>query len=70
MFRGDPASREFIAFWLAGDRVQAGMNVGVWDVVDPIQRLIRDRVAVDDWRLSDPDVPLEQLAPIEGGTAA
>ena len=48
----------------------AGMNVNVWDVVDPIQRLIRERVAVDDRRLSDPDVPLEQLAPIEGGTAA
>jgi 3-phenylpropionate/trans-cinnamate dioxygenase ferredoxin reductase component len=65
IFRGDPASREFIAFWLAGDRVLAGMNAGVWDVVDPIQRLIRERVPVDDWRLSDPDVPLEQLAPIE-----
>ncbi len=70
VFRGDPASRVFIAFWLAGDRVLAGMNVNVWDVVDPIQRLIRDRVPVDDWRLSDPDVPLEQLTPIEGGTAA
>ncbi|HET9736672.1 MAG TPA: FAD-dependent oxidoreductase [Solirubrobacteraceae bacterium] len=70
VFRGDATGREFIAFWLAGDRVQAGMNVGVWDVVDPIQRLIRDRVAVDDWRLSDPDVPLEQLVPVEGGTAA
>ena len=69
VFRGDPASREFIAFWLAGDRVLAGMNVNVWDVVDPIQRLIRDRVPVDDWRLSDPDVPLEQLAPIEGRRA-
>ena len=45
VFRGDPASREFIAFWLAGDRVVAGMNVNVWDVVDPIQRLIRERVA-------------------------
>jgi 3-phenylpropionate/trans-cinnamate dioxygenase ferredoxin reductase subunit len=65
VFRGDPASRKFIAFWLAGDRVLAGMNAGVWDVVDPIQRLIRERVPVDDWRLSDPDVPLEQLAPIE-----
>jgi 3-phenylpropionate/trans-cinnamate dioxygenase ferredoxin reductase subunit len=70
VFRGDPASREFIAFWLAGDRVLAGMNVNVWDVVDPIQRLIRDRVAVDDWRLADPDVPLEQLAPSERDTAA
>ena len=63
VFRGDPASREFIAFWLAGDRVLAGMNVNVWDVVDPIQRLIRERVPVDDRRLADPDVPLEQLAP-------
>jgi 3-phenylpropionate/trans-cinnamate dioxygenase ferredoxin reductase component len=70
VFRGDPASREFIAFWLAGDRVLAGMNVGVWDVVDPIQGLIRERVAVDDRRLSDPEVPLEQLAPIERETAA
>jgi 3-phenylpropionate/trans-cinnamate dioxygenase ferredoxin reductase component len=65
LFRGDPTGREFIAFWLSGDRVLAGMNVNVWDVVDPIQRLIRDRVPVDDRRLSDPDVPLEQLAPIE-----
>jgi 3-phenylpropionate/trans-cinnamate dioxygenase ferredoxin reductase subunit len=65
VLRGDPASRQFIAFWLAGDRVLAGMNVNVWDVVDPIQRLIRDRVPVEDWRLADPDVPLERLVPIE-----
>jgi len=65
VFRGDPESREFIAFWLAGDRVVAGMNVNVWDVVAPIQRLIRDRVAVDERRIADPEVPLEQLAPIE-----
>jgi 3-phenylpropionate/trans-cinnamate dioxygenase ferredoxin reductase subunit len=63
VFRGDPASREFIAFWLAGDRVVAGMNVNVWDVTDHIQRLIRARVAVDDRRLADPDIPLEALAP-------
>jgi 3-phenylpropionate/trans-cinnamate dioxygenase ferredoxin reductase subunit len=70
VFRGDPASREFIAFWLNGDRVIAGMNVNVWDVVDPIQRLIRDHVAVDDWRLADPGVPLEHLAPSERSTTA
>ena len=34
VFRGDAASREFIAFWLAGDRVVAGMNVNVWGVND------------------------------------
>jgi 3-phenylpropionate/trans-cinnamate dioxygenase ferredoxin reductase subunit len=70
VFRGDPASREFVAFWLANDRVLAGMNVNVWDVVDPIQRIIRARTPVDDWRLADPDVPLEELAPRERDTAA
>jgi 3-phenylpropionate/trans-cinnamate dioxygenase ferredoxin reductase component len=68
--RGDPASREFIAFWLAGDRVLAGMNVNVWDVSDHIQRLIRERVPVDDLRLADPDVALEDLAPIQEGRPA
>jgi 3-phenylpropionate/trans-cinnamate dioxygenase ferredoxin reductase subunit len=63
VFRGDPAGREFIAFWLAGEHVVAGMNLNVWDVTDPIQRLIRDRVAVDDRRLADPDIPLEELVP-------
>jgi 3-phenylpropionate/trans-cinnamate dioxygenase ferredoxin reductase subunit len=68
VFRGEPANREFIAFWLTGDRVVAGMNVNVWDVTDAIQRLIAERVAVDDRRLADPDVPLEELAP--AGTAS
>jgi 3-phenylpropionate/trans-cinnamate dioxygenase ferredoxin reductase subunit len=63
--RGDPATREFIAFWLRGDRVVAGMNVNVWDVVDPIQRLIRERVPVDERRLADPDVALDALAQVE-----
>jgi 3-phenylpropionate/trans-cinnamate dioxygenase ferredoxin reductase component len=70
VFRGDPATREFIAFWLTGERVVAGMNVNVWDVTDPIQRLIRERVAVDDRRLADPDVPLEDLVPADAGSAA
>jgi 3-phenylpropionate/trans-cinnamate dioxygenase ferredoxin reductase subunit len=65
VFRGDPASREFIAFWLVGDHVVAGMNVNVWDVTDPIRRLIGARVGVDQRRLADPDVPLEELAPLE-----
>jgi 3-phenylpropionate/trans-cinnamate dioxygenase ferredoxin reductase component len=62
VIRGDPASREFIAFYMLGDRVVAGMNVNVWDVTDPIQRLIRERVSVDDRRLADTDIPLTQLA--------
>jgi 3-phenylpropionate/trans-cinnamate dioxygenase ferredoxin reductase component len=61
VFRGDPASREFIAFWLKDERMLAGMNVNVWDVTAPIQALIRDRVAVDPSLLADPGTPLEQI---------
>jgi 3-phenylpropionate/trans-cinnamate dioxygenase ferredoxin reductase subunit len=62
VFRGDVGAREFIAFWMAGERVVAGMNVNAWGVTDPIQQLIRDRIAVDDRRLADPDAPLEDIA--------
>jgi 3-phenylpropionate/trans-cinnamate dioxygenase ferredoxin reductase subunit len=70
VFRGDPASREFIAFWLISDRVIAGMNVGVWDVSEQIQNLIRARVTVDDRRLADTNVSLEDLAAATGTSAA
>jgi 3-phenylpropionate/trans-cinnamate dioxygenase ferredoxin reductase component len=62
VFRGDPATREFIAFWLRNGRVLAGMNVNVWDVAESIQRLIAAGHAVDERRLADPDVPLEEVA--------
>jgi 3-phenylpropionate/trans-cinnamate dioxygenase ferredoxin reductase subunit len=65
VFRGDPASREFIAFWLRDGRVLAGMNVNVWDVTDPIQALIRSRAVVDRGRLTDPGTPLADLLPAE-----
>jgi 3-phenylpropionate/trans-cinnamate dioxygenase ferredoxin reductase component len=67
VLRGDPATREFIAFWLVADRVVAGMNVNLWDVSDPIRHLIRERVPVDDRRLANPTVPLDELTPIRGG---
>jgi 3-phenylpropionate/trans-cinnamate dioxygenase ferredoxin reductase component len=66
VFRGDPAGGEFIAFWVEHDRVVAGMNVNVWDVVDPIQALIRSRRPVDVAELRDPDVPLDRLAGPDG----
>jgi 3-phenylpropionate/trans-cinnamate dioxygenase ferredoxin reductase subunit len=60
--RGDLAAREFIAFWLDGEsRVLAGMNVNVWDVIDPIKAIIRSRRPVDTDRLANPDVPLTEL---------
>jgi 3-phenylpropionate/trans-cinnamate dioxygenase ferredoxin reductase subunit len=70
VFRGDPVTREFIAFWLVEDRIVAGMNVNVWDVIDAIQRLISERVAVDARRLADPGVALEDLVPADAGSAA
>lgn len=63
VFRGDRASREFLAFWIADDRVVAGMNLNVWDVTEPIERLIRGRKIVDDRDLADPDIPLDDLVP-------
>ena len=61
VFRGDPAAREFIAFWLRDGCVEAGMNVNVWDVNEDIQALVRDAATVDVARLRDPDVPLDTL---------
>jgi 3-phenylpropionate/trans-cinnamate dioxygenase ferredoxin reductase component len=61
VFRGDVAGREFIAFWLSNDRVVAGMNVNVWDVVEPIKTLIRSRAAIPATRLADVGVALTEL---------
>jgi 3-phenylpropionate/trans-cinnamate dioxygenase ferredoxin reductase component len=70
VFRGDPASREFIAFWLTGGRVLAGMNVHVWDVADPIQALIRSGRPVDERRLADPDVRPTDLVAVDERVAS
>jgi 3-phenylpropionate/trans-cinnamate dioxygenase ferredoxin reductase subunit len=61
VFRGEPSERRFIAFWMTGSRVLAGMSVNVWDVMDPIRSLITSGADVDDVRLSDPDVPLDRV---------
>lgn len=63
VIRGDAGKREFVAFWLHEGRVLAGMNVNVWDVTEPIQKLIRARTPVNTDALADPHVPLEGLAP-------
>ena len=64
VFRGDPASYEFIAFWVKDGRVLAGMNANIWDVQDDIQALVRaghGGKPVDRARLADPSVPLPDL---------
>ena len=62
IFRGDVGKREFIAFWLSGGRVVAGMNVNIWDINDAIQDLIRSGQPADPARLADPAVPLDEVA--------
>ena len=60
--RGDLEARQFMAFWLADDRVVAAMNANVWDQGDDLQRLVESEERVDLARLTDPGVPLAQAA--------
>jgi 3-phenylpropionate/trans-cinnamate dioxygenase ferredoxin reductase subunit len=62
VFRGDPASREFIVFWLRDGRVAAGMNVNIWKVNDAVSALVASGRRVDVERLADPAVPLAEVA--------
>lgn len=59
VIRGDKDSGEFIAFWLDGDRVTAGMNVNIWDVNDDLRALVGS--SVKRARLADPGVPLSEV---------
>jgi len=61
VYRGNKDSREFIAFWVADGKVVAGMNVNVWDVNEQVQRNIREGAKIDEARLADESVPLEEL---------
>jgi 3-phenylpropionate/trans-cinnamate dioxygenase ferredoxin reductase subunit len=69
VFQGDPAGREFIAFWLRDDRVVAGMNANIWDVTESIQALIRSRQPVDADALADPGTDLDSLLRAEARPA-
>jgi NADPH-dependent 2,4-dienoyl-CoA reductase/sulfur reductase-like enzyme len=63
VFRGARDERRFIAFWMSGNRVLAGMSVNVWDVIGTIRSMIESGVETDDAVLCDPAVPLESLLP-------
>ena len=60
--RGDLATRQFIAFWLADGRVIAAMNANVWDQGKELRRLVESEERVDTARLADPDVALAEAA--------
>ena len=61
VYRGNRATREFIAFWLADGKVVAGMNVNVWDVNEAVQALIRSDRVVDPARLTDEHIELSAI---------
>lgn len=61
VLRGDVDAREFIAFWLAADRVVAAMNVNVWDVREEFESLIGAGVPVEPAYLADPERSLGDL---------
>lgn len=61
VFRGDVESRTFIAFWLSGRRVLAGMNVNIWDVSKQIEAIIAAGLPVDVNRLADIHISLEDI---------
>jgi 3-phenylpropionate/trans-cinnamate dioxygenase ferredoxin reductase subunit len=61
VYRGDPATREFIAFWLKDARLAAGMNVNTWDVNDAIAAIVASQKPVDADRLRDPGIELSKV---------
>jgi 3-phenylpropionate/trans-cinnamate dioxygenase ferredoxin reductase component len=61
IFRRHTDSSQAIVFWLHEQRVQAGMNINIWDAADDIERLVQSPrpVNVDD--LANPGIPLASL---------
>jgi 3-phenylpropionate/trans-cinnamate dioxygenase ferredoxin reductase component len=61
IFRRYPDPRQLIVFWLQKQRVQAGMNINIWDVADDIERLAQSpHPAITD-DLADPGIPLDSV---------
>lgn len=61
IFRRHADPSEVIVFWLHEQRVQAGMNLNIWDVAEDIERLIESASPVKTDDLADPDIPLSAL---------
>jgi 3-phenylpropionate/trans-cinnamate dioxygenase ferredoxin reductase subunit len=62
VFRGDPAGREFLAFWLRDGRVAAAMNMNIWDAGAHLDELVRQEARVDRKDLADLARPLTELS--------
>jgi 3-phenylpropionate/trans-cinnamate dioxygenase ferredoxin reductase component len=54
--RGDVAAREFVAFWLRDGRLQAAMNVNVWDHGTALKALVDSQATVTPEQLREADL--------------
>ena len=61
IFRRYADSRQVIVFWLYEQRIQAGMNINIWDVAEDIERLIQSPHPINADELADPAIPLTSL---------
>ena len=62
IFRRYEDSRQMIVFWLYEQRVQAGMNINIWDVAEDIERLILAARPINADDLADPAIPLANFS--------
>jgi 3-phenylpropionate/trans-cinnamate dioxygenase ferredoxin reductase subunit len=69
IFRRYPDPRQLIVFWLSEQRVQAGMNINIWDVADDIERLVQSPHPANTDALADPGIPLANLPQRSAGPA-
>jgi 3-phenylpropionate/trans-cinnamate dioxygenase ferredoxin reductase component len=61
IFRRYADSAQLIVFWLSGQRVQAGMNINIWDVAHDIERLVQSPHPADTDDLADPNIQLASM---------
>jgi 3-phenylpropionate/trans-cinnamate dioxygenase ferredoxin reductase subunit len=69
IFRRHADPRQLIVFWLSAERVQAGMNINIWDIADDIERLVQSSHPVNTDDLADPGIPLANLPQRSAGPA-
>ena len=61
IFRRYAEPGQMIVFWLYEQRVQAGMNINIWDVAEDIERLVQSARVINVDDLADPGIPLDSL---------
>jgi 3-phenylpropionate/trans-cinnamate dioxygenase ferredoxin reductase component len=61
IFRRHADPGQMIVFWLHEQRVQAGMNINIWDIAEDIERLIQSPRPINADDLANPAIPLASL---------